>query len=631
MSDYFAAGVIISIGAVLFVLACVYLDSGGIEYDEDNTWEWDDYREAPAGMLGVSGPLEIVDIDGVTYIHAKDTGKGEIMFERGKPERILVEPAVADLILMDGQSNAAYYLKNDIPPEADKAPAPKVGTCWYFGRLTDPKMNYDFGDISDYAIHDFIDPSTGVLRIGDKGPGFCKEYTEATGHKAVWVSLGIIGKRISTWLPPSGTNWTYDQGMMEALNAQLADLPVKIDRTVMMWAQGESDKNAGTSIAAYKEKFMTFYDAIPQAWGYDIDACYLISGKTSNMGDINTALAQLADEHEDIKLAVPASLIDTFSVENGLMYSDDLHYTQEGDNAVANAAARYVLNDMKLSVGTAPIYLMQALTGVVTGGTYNAPTSVTTYSTDGGRGRVSATFTGTVDTSAEGYTVIDGSAVVSPERLLPYVTAVEIVDVFSQIRQGGLVYSVGESATLTGYEGSPTAVNVPATVSRSGLTFDVTAIGTSAFQDCTTITSADLGSVSDVGNGAFYNCTALETVTAPGVLRVGPNGFRGCSSLTAIDLPLATTLQGYAFNNDASLRTVSIPSVTSIEGFVFRLCPATVEVTFGPLTGTVTESAFSAWTFYDADGTTVLAKTPANLANSTFRGTATALVKEATA
>jgi hypothetical protein len=279
------------------------------------------------------------------------------------------------------------------------------------------------------------------------------------------------------------------------------------------------------------------------------------------------------------------------------------------------------------TVGAAPSYLMQAVTGIVTGGAYEAPASVTTYATDGGRGRVSATFSGTVDTATEGYTVIEGAAVVSPARLLPYVGAVDIVDVFSQIRQDGLIYSVAEAATLTGYEGTLTRVTVPATVGRSGLTFDMTRVAASAFQDCGTLTALDLGKVSAVGNSAFYDCTALASLTAPDVVTIGSNGFRGCSALTAISLPNTSSLGAYSFNYCTALESVNIPAAASISGYAFRGCTAATNVTLGPLTGTVSADAFSAWTFYDSDGVTVLAKTAANLANSEFAGTYNKLVK----
>lgn len=630
--DYILAGVILLIGAVLLALTFGFLDSGGIDYDDDHTLMWDDYRELTDydNVLGANGSIEVVSIGGAPYIHAAAVGKGQIVYNDGKVANFRVTKATVDLVLMDGQSNAAYYLKNALPPEADQAPAPEAGTCYYFGRLTDPKMNYDFGSISDYAIHDFIDPATGLLRIGDKGPEFCKEYVEATGHKVIWVSLGIIGKRVITWLPPDGSNWVYDADMMQALNTGLSDMPIEIDKTIMLWAQGESDKNANTSISTYKTRFMTFYDAIPAAWGHKIDSCYLISGKTSNMGKINDALAELAAEHDDIKLAVTPELIDTFTVENGLMIWDDLHYSQQGDNAVASAAVRYVLRDMGYSVADpAPIYLMQSVAVTGVGGSIAAPSTVTLYRTDLTQGRAWVTWETMPETDVTGTFTVEGSATVSEALILPYAPApMLIITVINEFTVDNLTYSVsGTDAAVIGYTGTPGTVTIPTTVSREGVAWNVTSIGAGAFQDCATLTALDLGNVTDIGNSAFYNCTALESVTAAEVVRVGSNGFRGCSALTSIDLPKATILLGYCFNYCTSLETVNAAALESVSGFAFRGCTATTSVTIGPLTGTVSADAFSAWTFYDTDGVTVLTKTAANLANSEFAGTYNKLVK----
>lgn len=630
MNEYFSAGVILAVGAVLLVLAFVYLDNGGIDYTDENTWEYGDYKEAPDGLLGVSGPLRIVNVGGQEYIYASDTGKGEIVLEHGKKLNIRVEPAQADLIIMDGQSNAAYYGEHStIPVDPTYAVAPSIGTSFYFG--TEDRMPSKDADTTGMRIYDMIGPD-GNLRVGDKGPAFCKVYSDTMGKKVVWLSLGIPGKKLSTWNHPNGSSWVQNLTVVDAFKEAMKDVPIEIEDTYLLWAQGESDYNQHTGKATYKNQFKSFYGAISDAWGYNVKACYLIDGRTSNVGWVNTAFEELAEEDPTIHVAVPASIIDSFSITNTLMYADDLHYTQKGDNAVADSCARYVTGSLGKWAGQSPIYLMQSQTADAVGEAAELPNTVTAYNTDGTTGRLAFVPEGTVDTSTAGTTVLDGTATVSQSRLLPNAPApIMIVHVIDSITINGLTYSVSTTATVSGYTGSPTNVTIPSSITVYDSTWNVVAVGASAFQDCTTITSADLGSVSDVGNSAFYNCTALESVTAPNVLRVGSNGFRGCSALTAIDLPVATTLLGYAFNNDTSLRTVSIPSVTDISGYAFRLCPATVEVTFGPLTGTVTESAFAAWTFYDTDGTTVLAKTASNLADSTFRGTASALVKEATA
>lgn len=624
------AAVAILVGAVLLALTFGFLDSGGVEIKDENNLMWDDYRPINgAGILGASGAIEIVDVAGSSYIHAKETGYGKVVYSNGKEIDYRVTRAVFDMIIMNGQSNSAYYYIHDTPPEADKAPAPPIGTSYYYGRLDNPKMNYTIQPIDDYALHDFIDPETGELRLGDKGPGFCSEYVKATGHKALWVGIGIGAKRVAAWLPPDSSCWVYDQEVFDRLNADLKGLPIDIDRTFMLWAQGESDKSAGTTVSTYVSRFMTFWNAASAAWGHDIDTCYLIAGRTAKVGNINTAFNQLAAQNDDIKLAVGANLVDSFTISNGLMVDDNLHYMQEGDNAVANAAVRYVLQDLGFTVPEpAPVYLLQTRLGVTVNDTFTPPDYTTAYMTDGRSMTVGAAFEGTVDTSAAGTTVLHGTAVISESRLLKAVPpATLIVTVIDAFTLDGVKYSVsGTDATVTGYEGTPTVVTVPATVSKEGLTWNVVSIGAAAFQDCPTLTALDLGSVKEVGNSAFYNCTALETVTATEVITIGSNGFRGCAALTAISLPNATTLQAYAFNYCTSLESVNIPAAASLSNYVFRGCTATTSVTLGPLTGTLGD-AFGAWTFYDSDGTTVLAKTAANLAGNTFEGTANRLVK----
>ena len=423
--DYFLAGVILAVGAVLLVLAMGWLDSGGVEYDPQHTLQWDDYREIDASdVLGASGALEIVSIAGTAYLHAAETGYGKVVHMDGKTDDYKVTKATCDIIIMNGQSNSAYYWIHDWRPESDKAPAPEIGTCYYFGRLTDPAMNYLIGSIEDYEIHDFIDPNTGDLRIGDKGPGICTEYYKATGHKVFWIQIGIVAKHVAAFVPPSASCWTYDLSVMTMFNEDLADLPVEIDRTIMYWAQGEGDKSAGTSIATYKSRFMQFWDAAPAAWGHDIETCYMVSGRTNHMGIINTALAELAAEHDNIKMAVLPALIDSFTVANGLMVDDNLHYTQLGDNAVANACVRYALADMGYHVeDPAPIYLMQATATATVGGTYTAPGLVTTYRTDLSTGLATVTWDSLPGTDETGLFVAEGTAAVPESLILAYAPA----------------------------------------------------------------------------------------------------------------------------------------------------------------------------------------------------------------
>ena len=104
----------------------------------------------------------------------------------------------------------------------------------------------------------------------------------------------------------------------------------------------------------------------------------------------------------------------------------------------------------------------------------------------------------------------------------------------------------------------------------------VTSIGSSAFTDCSRLTSIILPeSVTSIGNSAFYGCSSLTSITIPeGVTSIGQSAFYGCSSLTSITIPEGVTSIGQnAFYNCSSLASITIPEgVTSIGYEAFSGC-----------------------------------------------------------
>lgn len=87
----------------------------------------------------------------------------------------------------------------------------------------------------------------------------------------------------------------------------------------------------------------------------------------------------------------------------------------------------------------------------------------------------------------------------------------------------------------------------------------VTAIGASAFQYCTTLTSISLpSSIQSIGNEAFRGCSLLPAVTLPANLTsIGTNAFADCTKLTALTYAdgTRTALRSYA----TALTSVTIP------------------------------------------------------------------------
>ena len=409
------AGVLLAIGAVLLVICFTILDSDGQQIDFEMDYE--DYKEYDlTGVLGTSGPIEIVTISGTEYIHAVDTGYAKLVKADGSSVVIKVNPAKADIVLMNGQSNAAYYNYTRPPSAEDIAntPALPYGTAFYFG-WSDGMPVFTSDNPSSCELFDFMDPVSGSIRVCDKGPEFCRTYAELTGKKVIWVSLGIPAKRIAAWDQPNGSAWVQDCRIMDYANAAIKDAPFKIDQVIVLWSQGESDYLHSTGYTHYITSFEKLVEAAPEGWGWDINAWSLMPGRTAQVGWVNDAFYELARDLDNVFIASSADLIDSFSIDNGCMRFDDLHYTQLGDNALANAAARTAGN----ASGPAPVYLIQGTAETEEGTAITLPTVTAAYKTDTETVNVNVTWPA-ADFDTPGTQILQGT-LNTPTETLPII------------------------------------------------------------------------------------------------------------------------------------------------------------------------------------------------------------------
>ncbi|MBR6870185.1 MAG: leucine-rich repeat protein, partial [Candidatus Methanomethylophilaceae archaeon] len=139
----------------------------------------------------------------------------------------------------------------------------------------------------------------------------------------------------------------------------------------------------------------------------------------------------------------------------------------------------------------------------------------------------------------------------------------------------GLMYEVTglepRTAAVVGYEGTMKNLSVPSSAVYKGMSLDVTTIGQKAFYHCTTLISADLGSVSKVDVKAFAQCTKLKTVHAGDSLStISAYAFASCVRLVDFDLggSLKTlkVIGSYAFLKDAKLGGIAVPSFVATVG-----------------------------------------------------------------
>lgn len=138
-------------------------------------------------------------------------------------------------------------------------------------------------------------------------------------------------------------------------------------------------------------------------------------------------------------------------------------------------------------------------------------------------------------------------------------------------------------ANTTAYAGD---LVIPATVTNNGQTYQVTEIGSSAFKNCTRLSSIQMPEgITIINYSAFEGCTGLERIKVPNsVETIYYNSFKGCRLLESVDFGTGVKMIGGsssgstgsgAFENCTSLTSIDLPrSVTTISASAFRGCTA---------------------------------------------------------
>ena len=190
------------------------------------------------------------------------------------------------------------------------------------------------------------------------------------------------------------------------------------------------------------------------------------------------------------------------------------------------------------------------------------------------------------------------------------------------ITKGNLTYTVnddGQTVTLANGRSATGSITIPAAVEQDGISYPVTSIGNTAFENCWQLVSVTFsgdvggiglgafgfcdalntvtfsGDVGSIGNFAFGRCDALNTVTFSGdVGSIMREAFKGCSALDTLTFSGDVgIIEREAFHNCRHLNTVTFSgNVGSIGNSAFWDCPALKTLTFSGDVGSIEDLAF---------------------------------------
>ena len=185
------------------------------------------------------------------------------------------------------------------------------------------------------------------------------------------------------------------------------------------------------------------------------------------------------------------------------------------------------------------------------------------------------------------------------------------VTIYYNYTNGGKELAVtyrGSSRGSYFYTGS---IVIPESVNYNAVTYSVTSIGSSAFYDCTGLTSVSIpNSVTSIGSSAFYDCTGFTSITIPNsVTSIGYNAFYGCSGLKKVivsdiaawcgmifgDNPLSYAKHLYSDENTEITDLVIPNSVKAISNNAFLNCSGLTSLTLNNVKD-VGSNAFSGCT-----------------------------------
>lgn len=277
-----------------------------------------------------------------------------------------ITPSESDdiyVFVLTGQSNSAYY-SYDVDVANAELPHIEQGKAYYYGTAEKPiyygisptQPIYDI-TFESYAIHDMVD-SNGDYVIGNIEAAFASEFVKETGKKIAIINTGIGGQSIAQMMPGQlGNDWN-DEVFTRAI-AGVEALGYNVKYGSLLFIQGETDTSM--AVNTYKADFEAMLNSYTETTSCETLILSLV--RPVNAVNSSTAQIQLAEELSNVYMGSTAST--TFTVANGLMDSDNLHYSQYGDDIIGPQLAECYINTVNPAVISTEDRAISSLVGII--------------------------------------------------------------------------------------------------------------------------------------------------------------------------------------------------------------------------------------------------------------------------
>ena len=259
---------------------------------------------------------------------------------------------VLDVIVIDGQSNGAQTIDGALPESVD--PTKVTGQIpllknklYYYGTSEHPAVygtnpsnpSYDT-TFQSYSIHNMVKGNQYI--IGGIEPSLAYYLSQKTGNDVLVLNVAVGASPIS-WHIPTATGGIWTNDYLTHAFAEISGYS-KINRLGWVWLQGEADRN--NSVEGYIEDFdkiKAYYDEI------GFNECVIVNNRDAWGGNSIIAQERIVEGDPNVRFA-PIDT-NTFTIENGLLRHDGLHYTQFARNLIGESvASMFDSNDYSQSV-----------------------------------------------------------------------------------------------------------------------------------------------------------------------------------------------------------------------------------------------------------------------------------------